>query len=161
MNLSRTQWLIGTGPNLKMGNPATTFLFERRIMDNEKGFEAVLNELQNLLKEYFPHGHAGFIPLSIEEMDLHSRKNFDYAGGGRPTGNFDRVGYIVGQYPGIDWSKPQNVAMFYALKQLDAYLWLESQGKEGAVEGKEARLGDISVYTKIMRLIMRDNKEGK
>ena len=121
--------------------------------------DPVLQKLEEILRRRFPHGHPGFIPMTIDEMELHSKKNYDYAGGGKPTGNFDRVGKIVGMYPGIDWSKPQNVALFYALKQLDAYLWLESQKRDGAVEGKDARLGDISVYTKIMRLIMGDQKE--
>jgi len=124
---------------------------------NEAGNKTLLDVIDEL-KSIFPHGHDGFIPMSIQEMDLHSRKNKDYAGGGRPTGNFDRVGAIVSMYPDVKWGKPQNVAMFYALKQLDAYLWLENGDRDGEVEGKDARLGDISVYSKIIRLIMRDKK---
>jgi hypothetical protein len=132
--------------------------FDCNECENYKGPQEPIS-LGRDLRELYPHGHPGFIPLTLKEMDLHSKKNFDYAGGGKPTGNFDRVGKIVGMYPGLDWSKPQNVAIFYLLKQLDAYLWLECQGKEGAVEGKAARLGDISVYTKIAMLIIQDEKK--
>jgi hypothetical protein len=125
-------------------------VFQKKLTE-----ESTVNALQKL----FPHGHKGFIPMTIEEIELHSKKNLDYARGGKPAGNFDRVGAIVGRYPGINWGKPQNVAIFYLLKQLDAYLWLESQGEEGEVEGKDARLGDVSVYTKIARLIIRDEKK--
>lgn len=118
-----------------------------------------LGEIEKTLRELFPHGHEDFIGMTIEEMDLHSRKNFDYAGGGKPTGNFDRVGAIVSMYPNVKWGKPQNVAMFYSLKQIDAYLWLENTDRDGAVEGKDARMGDVSIYSKIMRLIMRDKKK--
>lgn len=120
-------------------------------------FEKIMNEL----KKQFPHGHPDFIPMTIEEIELHSKKNYDYAAGGKPTGNFDRVGKIVEMYPNIKWWRPQNVAIFYSLKQLDAYLWLENGDREGGVENKSTRLGDISVYSKIARMIINNSKRNK
>jgi len=130
-----------------MGQKECTILYE----------DLTIGELSDGLRRRYPYGHPGFVPMTLDEIDLHSRKNHDYAHGGKPTGNFDRVGALVAMYPGIDWSKPHNVATMYALKQLDAVLWLESQGIDGAVEGKDARWGDISVYSKLIRLILKDN----
>jgi len=114
--------------------------------------------VEDALKKQYPHGHKDFIALCLAEIKLHSAKNNDYAGGGRPMGNFERVGKIVGMYPRVNWSTPQNIAILYALKQLDAYLWLEHGDREGLVEGKEARLGDISVYMKLARLLLQDER---
>ena len=113
------------------------------------------------LRDRFPHGHPEFIPLTVDEMKLHSEKNYDYAAGGDPLGNFKRVSTILGQYPGLDLGDPAVVAMVYALKQVDAYFWLKCQNRDGKVEGKAARLGDVSVYAKLAVIIEREAEEGK
>jgi len=111
------------------------------------------------LRKAFPHGHRGFVPMLVEYMDLHSRKNGDYAKGGPALGNFLRVWKILSLYPGLDPSDPAVVSMLYMLKQLDAYLWMKAQKYEGQVEGKAARLGDVTVYSAIARLIEEDPDE--
>ncbi|NGZ94956.1 MAG: hypothetical protein CV089_02275 [Nitrospira sp. WS110] len=97
----------------------------------------------------FPHGHPRFYALTMEEMDLHNRKNHDYAKGGNPLGNFDRVTQILSLYPGLKITEPRVLALVYALKQVDAVLWGWSHGVQHVVEGSHGRLQDISVYAKL------------
>ena len=61
-------------------------------------------------------------------------------------------------YPKMDWSAPEMVAMVYAMKQLDAYLWLKSNGHVDKFEGVAGRLQDIAVYTLIQMCIEEDKK---
>lgn len=102
------------------------------------------------------YGHPRFYELLEIESDLHSRKNKDYTKGGDPMGNFKRVGNILSNYPGLDLSKPEVVALVYMLKQLDAFMWMTSQGYEGEVEDRGKRLEDTGVYSKIIRIICEE-----
>lgn len=102
------------------------------------------------------HGHPGFYRLLHEEAALHSAKNFDYANGGDPLGNFYRVAAILAQYPGLRLHDPAVIALVYALKQVDAYLWLKSNGHTAKVEGGDARLRDVSIYAKLAILLDRE-----
>jgi len=112
--------------------------------------------LRSLSSEY-PHGHPDFIPMTLKEVSLHSSKNYDYAAGGDPLGNFRRVASILGQYPKLDLSDPTVVAIVYAMKQVDAVLWMLSQKREGKIEDVNSRLGDVSVYVKLAMIL---HKEG-
>ena len=105
------------------------------------------------LREEFPYGAPEFMDITLDELELHSNKNHDYAGGGHPLGNFYRVSRLLGMYPGLNLSDPMIIALVYMLKQLDAVLWLKCQGSEAKVEGVDERLGDIHVYAKICRVI--------
>lgn len=125
--------------------------------NREKDFEE--REIIRLIRKQNPHGHPQFIPITLEEIELHSKKNHDYAAGGDPLGNFTRVSMILSQYPNLDLSDPAIVAMVYMLKQLDAYLWAKSNGHDLKVEGVDGRLADISVYAKIVRCMERENTE--
>lgn len=109
------------------------------------------------LKELFPHGHPDFIPYTIAEMELHSRKNHDYARGGNPLGNFERRAAFYRRYPGLDLGNPVVVALVDAMKQFDAALWMLSQKYDGAVEGINARLKDVSVYVKLARILHNEH----
>ena len=71
-------------------------------------------------------------------------------------GNFYRVANVLSNYPGLDCSKPEVVALIYALKQWDAAMYMISQGYDGKVEGVEERLQDDYIYKKIARIIVRD-----
>lgn len=112
------------------------------------------------LREVFSHGHPDFITKCIQEIALHSNKNHDYAVGGDPCGNFLRVANILKQYPMLNLSDPAIVAMIYALKQLDAYLWIKSNGHKTKSEGISERLRDISVYAKIIDILDQTGKTG-
>lgn len=108
------------------------------------------------LKSLYPHGHPEFIPMTLDECRLHSEKNHDYARGGDPLGNFQRRAKIAQLYK-IDLSNPAQVAIWDAFKQIDAALWMLSQGYEGEVEDVDKRLQDAHVYFKLARLLRRDN----
>ena len=105
------------------------------------------------IREKFPQGHPDFIEKCLAEIVLHNRKNFDYAAGGDPLGNFKRVANILSMYPNLDHSDAAIVAMIYALKQIDAFLWLKSNKHYAKVEGTAARLRDISVYAKLIEIL--------
>lgn len=110
------------------------------------------SKLVEQLKALFPHGHRKFTELTVSELDLHSRKNKDYAGGGDPLGNFHRVAAILKLYEPLPMS-PMLVAIIYAMKQLDQVLWSEHRGLEGEIEDSDARLADIHVYMKLARIL--------
>jgi len=110
------------------------------------------------MDEFF--GHPLFYKLTEDEIRLHSRKNKDYALGGDPLGNFRRVANILSQYPGLPITLPAIVAIVYALKQLDASLWMIAMGREGEVESIDSRLADIHVYVKLARILLKENEDG-
>lgn len=122
-----------------------------------KKIEDIISELR---KEY-PNGHPDFIPLTIKEMELHSIKNFDYAHGGDPLGNFQRVADILSHYPWLDLGKPEVVAAVYMMKQLDAALWLMSHGHEAKIEGVGERIGDVSIYAKLIGIMINRSKDNE
>lgn len=104
-----------------------------------------------LCPDYIPkngmHGHPMFYEILDKLAVLHSKKNHDYASGGDPLGNFKRVAKILGMYPDLQLSDPTVVAMVYMMKQLDAALWLLSNGHKAQVEGIADRLQDVAVYS--------------
>ena len=95
--------------------------------------------------------------LTQRELELYRAKNKDYTQGGDLFGNFKRVSVIMMLYPKLKLSDPRVVAMVYLMKQLDAALWMLSEGYEGEIEGINDRLMDISVYAKILILLNEDN----
>lgn len=104
-------------------------------------------------------GHPLFIKLTEEELELHSTKNKDYAQGGNPLGNFNRVSAIKRLYPGMDWSSPVGVCLGYMLKQQDAGFWMLAQGYEGEVEDVDTRFRDVHIYMKLARILHREGKK--
>lgn len=108
------------------------------------------------LRARFPHGHPRFLPISLRELQLHSDKNHDYAKGGSPLGNFERVAAIMRLYPDLDLGDQRVVALTYLMKQMDAVLWGLNQRIEHRVEGLVSRLQDISVYARIVECMCED-----
>jgi len=96
--------------------------------------------------------------LTQQELDLYRAKNNDYTQGGSVFGNFERVASILSLYPKLKLSDPRIVAMTYLMKQLDAALWMLSEGYEGEVENIDTRLTDVHVYAKIIRLLGGNNE---
>jgi hypothetical protein len=126
----------------------------RKEVNMEMRKEVNMEKISEELRKLFPHGHEKFIELCLKEMELHSKKNHDYASGGHPLGNFYRVAKILDLYPGMSPDSPLTVAIIYLLKQLDALLWMHSNGHSAKVEGPLERCQDISVYAKIIALII-------
>ena len=102
------------------------------------------------------HGHPDYLKITDDELELHSAKNRDYARGGDPLGNFKRVADFFSTYPNLDLSNPVIVCIAYAMKQLDAALWMLSQDFEGEVENVDSRLRDVHVYMKIARILHKE-----
>jgi len=101
----------------------------RSILDEEQDMindEVTDDDLSSALRAMFPYGHERFIELSLKEMELHSEKNYDYAHGGNPLGNFVRVANILSNYSGLKLT-PAVIALIYMFKQLDSTLWQLSQ----------------------------------
>jgi len=130
----------------------------RSILDEEQEILSPMTEdgLVTILRSMFPHGHSRFIELCLGMMELHSRKNYDYAHGGDSLGNFNRVSAIKKLYPGIDWTTPAATALDYMLKQQDAVMWSWSQGYEGQVEGTGKKIEDIYIYWPIIRILLEE-----
>ena len=116
---------------------------------------AKFSEIVKILKEEFPHGDPGFIPLLVKAMELHSKKNYGYAFGDDPLSNFIRRGKILELYPDLDDSKPVVVAAKDILKQLDAGLWQLNKGFTVEDENVEARFMDVLVYSGLVILLNR------
>lgn len=117
-----------------------------------------MKDIKEVLRELFPYGHEGFIPLMLKHIEMHSNKNYDYAHGGHPLGNFTRVANILAQYPGLNPGDPAVVAMIYMLKQLDAALWLKANKHEAIVQGINERWDDVSVYANLIQLIEKEQE---
>lgn len=127
----------------------------------EKSLDNPYQDVIGSLRARYPGGHPDFIPLTIDEVALHAEKNSDYARNGDPLGNFMRVARILAQYPGLSVSDPVVVALVYAMKQLDAALWMLAKGYEGSVENIDTRLRDVHVYMKLARILAARAKESK
>lgn len=110
-------------------------------------------------KKYY--GHPKFYKFLKEEGELHNRKNHDYTFGGDPLGNFNRVSAIKKLYPKMDWANSTGVAIGYLLKQLDAALWMLSMGHKAKAEGQHERWQDISVYSKIIDILIINKRRKK
>ncbi|MDD5512037.1 MAG: hypothetical protein PHI12_14710 [Dehalococcoidales bacterium] len=98
-----------------------------------------------------------FESITKEELKLYAEKNKDYTQGGDKMGNFKRVASILSHYQ-LDLSDPVTVCLVYMLKQLDAALWMLSQGYEGDIENVDTRLKDVHVYAKICRILHQEGK---
>lgn len=116
-------------------------------------------EIIDILSSVFPNGHPDFIPMLVSNMDLHSRKNDTYARGGDPAGNFNRVSSIKQLYPGFDWTTPAGTCIDYMLKQFDSFMWQYAGKYEDDLEGLDARLKDVNVYSVLARILVKEEKE--
>lgn len=90
------------------------------------------------------------------EIELHDKKNEDYAHGGDPLGNFKRVAQALKEW-GISLP-PYAVAWVYLMKQVDCVGNMIGQDYEGGVEGMSERLRDISVYAKLVDILYQETK---
>lgn len=113
-----------------------------------------MQEDKNKLNLDYPFLPPGFLDFTLSELELCNAKNKDYTNGKNPYGNFDRVSSILKLYPNFPYDTPEGLAVIYMLKQLDAAFWMMCEKYEGNVEGKQKRLEDVHVYTKIVRCIL-------
>jgi len=145
-------------PECGWDNPSNFSVCSRCFYNRNKEVTMLKEEIRWNLKTEFK-GHLKFLEMTQHELELHSQKNADYATGGDSLGNFKRVADIFSNYPNLDLSKPAVVALVYMMKQLDAALWMLSQGYEGKIETIDTRLTDVHVYTKIARILHGEDSE--
>jgi hypothetical protein len=103
------------------------------------------------------HGHSDYLDLTLDELELHSAKNRDYARFGNPLGNFYRVSDAL-KAQGINLS-PTEVAIVFAQKQQDVAIQMLSHGYEGEVEDFDKRARDVHIYWKIARILHKEGKD--
>lgn len=106
-------------------------------------------------------GHPRFYQILNELAELHSKKNTDYAAGGKQgaLGNFHRVAQFKQMYPNFDWTTSFGTAIDFMLKQLDAMMILVATSRKSITgEPIEARLNDIIVYCTIARIIWEEHE---
>ncbi len=123
---------------------------------SRRGTTLTKEHLADELRRCFPHGHPRFVELIAKALQLHDLKNHDYAKGGKPTGNFDRVAAILKLYPNFPYDHPAGVAAVYMLKQLDALLWGMSRRIEHKVEGTLGRTQDLGVYPHLIQINLEE-----
>jgi len=115
---------------------------------------------EEALGKAFPHGHPKYVELTLEELELYDVKNHDFALGGDPNGNFNRVSALKKMYPGFDWDSPFGTCIDWFLKQFDAMMWMRCQGTVAKVETIPKRLMDMIVYAKVAICILYEEKRG-
>lgn len=126
---------------------ADKFMSQMTVEDVTEGLRAV-----------YPNGHKHYLPVALKQLELHSKKNNDYAAGGDALGNFSRVAAILANYPNLKLSDRRVVALVYALKQIDAVLWGINANITHKVEGLASRLDDIAVYATIVQCMDGETK---
>ena len=94
-----------------------------------------------------PHGHPDFAKYLLEDIKLHSAKNFSYAHGGPPLGNFQRVANIMSNYPKFPIDKPKGVLYMNMMKQLDSIMWAMCNEKTPPKDHEQ----DLTIYSGIAR----------
>jgi len=106
------------------------------------------------------HGHPDFYKLTEEEIELHNKKNYQYASAKDPLGNFNRVGVLCRKVM-LNPDIPDNlkIGMVLMAKQIDAVYDIIGEGKQNTVESVEDKFRDISVYSKINHIMYREQKK--
>jgi hypothetical protein len=108
------------------------------------------------MKVLCPHGHPDFYEALVDMGIVHSEKNYDYAGDGDPLGNFKRVAKIVESIIGPD-NGPAKVAVIYVAKQFDAVVDMLAHGRTAKVESLDDKLQDLSIYSQLARIALRES----
>lgn len=117
-------------------------------------------KITKFIQETYPNGHPMFYTIIIDLMDLHNRKNKDYATADKPLGNFERVGSLCDMYGIWEWDVPSSlkVSIIYQLKQFDAGMKLLGSAEEAVVEGIPERFRDNAVYSIIDEILYLEGK---
>lgn len=89
--------------------------------------------------------------MAISLMELHSKKNENYAGGGESLGNFNRVANMMRSYPNLEQGDPAVAAIGMVVKQIDNVLWALNTQRFYSEETVDEHLADIAVYMLILR----------
>lgn len=97
-------------------------------------------------------GHPRFYELLELEAQLHARKNTDYAKEENPLSNF----YLVGESLG---KRAAEIALMHIATKYFRVVNLWQEGKDALNESMEDTLSDMSIYAKIMRILLEEERE--
>ena len=110
---------------------------------------------ENFNKEFY--GHERFYNILAEAAELHSKKNFQYAGDKDPLGNFRRCGAMASKI-----LKPENkalaICLAYISKQVDGVFEIVGENKQGTVEELKDKLMDILTYSGIAIILYEEGE---
>ena len=110
----------------------------------------------DVLRASLPYGHPHFVGIAYDMMHLHNDKNRQYASGGHPLGNFQRVANIMRNYQNLEQGDPAVALIGMVIKQIDNILWSLDQKRFYKQEQVMAHLGDVAVYFTILQCMWQD-----
>jgi len=104
------------------------------------------------------YGHTEFYKVCEELMDLHSRKNYQYATVDNPLGNFNRCGDMTKILfkPEVDPSLA--ILLAYMSKQWDGVLQMVGLGKSEVCDQLEDKFFDLACYSIIAIVKIRERR---
>ena len=105
------------------------------------------------------YGHKLFYKVCEELMDLHSRKNYQYATVDNPLGNFERCGEMTKVLFKADITPSLAVLLAYMSKQWDGVLQMVGLGKTEVADQLEDKFFDLACYSIIAIVKLREMKE--
>lgn len=107
------------------------------------------------------YGHPAFYKALEDIANLHEEKNRQYATPEDPLGNFRRTGQITCKMlkPGIDPTLAS--CLSFMSKQVDGVYELFGEMKENTIDSLEDKLQDITVYSVIALILVREIQSAK
>jgi len=124
--------------------------------------EEIINKLEKLIKDLKNgkyYGHPGFYKIILEELELHSNKNKQYATQDDPLANFKRTGRLIKKLLKPNINPALASAMILMSKQVDAVYEMVGEGKKDTVEELEDKFKDISIYANLCIILLREIKK--
>jgi hypothetical protein len=104
-------------------------------------------------------GHPMFYELGEEENQLYSDKHYQYATDADPMSNFRLCGDLIHKLlkPGVNPTIA--AALCLMSKQIVGVYEIVGEGKQNTIESLEDKLKDIGIYSRIIRIMVRESQE--
>lgn len=101
-------------------------------------------------------GHPLFYKLIEEEASMYSRKHYQYATDADPMSNFRLCGQLIRKCikPGVNPTIA--AALTLMSKQVVGVYEIVGEGKTGTIDSLEDKLLDIAIYSRIIRILVRE-----
>jgi len=100
-----------------------------------------------------------FYELGEEENELYSAKHYQYATDADPMSNFRVCGDLIRKLlkPGVNPTIA--AALCLMSKQIVGVYEIVGEGKQNTLESLEDKLKDIGIYSRIIRIMVREQNE--
>jgi hypothetical protein len=120
------------------------------------------DEMIEQLRKSLPQsrgGHPMFYELGEEENQLYSDKHYQYATDADPMSNFRLCGDLIHKLlkPGVNPTIA--AALCLMSKQIVGVYEIVGEGKQNTIESLEDKLKDIGIYSRIIRIMLRESQE--